>query len=127
MNSIPSVLRRFAAYAIDNLLLAAICVLTFILLQEASLLVAFWICVMFAFLLRPMCELFFGRTIGKFLTGLKVLSTDFQPIGFLQAIVRFLCLFLEVSFVIGIVTFLIDKKGRRIGDLLAGTVVVHQV
>ena len=72
-----------------------------------------------------------GRTPGKAAMGLRTVRDDGGPIGFRQALVRGLSgAFLErpgiTLFVAGVVTSLLNPQGKRIGDLLAGTVVVRE-
>ena len=72
-----------------------------------------------------------GRTPGKAAMGLRTVRDDGGPIGFRQALVRGLAgAFLErpgiTLFVAGVVTSLLNPQGKRIGDLLAGTVVVRE-
>lgn len=80
--------------------------------------------VMFETLLR-------GRTPGKAAMGLRVVRDDGGPIGFRQALVRGLAgAFLErpgiTLYAAGVLTSLLNPQGKRIGDLLAGTVVVRE-
>jgi uncharacterized RDD family membrane protein YckC len=78
------------------------------------------------------CEsLLRGRTPGKMVLGLRVVRDDGGPIGFRQAFVRALAgLFVErpgITFYAGgILTMLLNDRGKRIGDLLAGTVVLQE-
>jgi hypothetical protein len=63
--------------------------------------------------------------------GLRVVRDDGGPIGFRQALVRGLAgAFLErpgiTLFVAGVVTSLLNSTGKRLGDLLAGTVVLQE-
>jgi uncharacterized RDD family membrane protein YckC len=72
-----------------------------------------------------------GRTPGKMALGLRVVRDDGGPTGFRHAFVRGLTgAFLErpgLTFFMGaIFTMLINGQGKRIGDLLAGTVVVQE-
>lgn len=72
-----------------------------------------------------------GRTPGKAVMGLRVVRDDGGPIGFRQAFVRGLAgAFLERAgitlFVGAIVTMLLNPQSKRIGDLLAGTVVLQE-
>ena len=72
-----------------------------------------------------------GRTPGKAAMGLRVVRDDGGPIGFRQAFVRGLVgAFVErfgITFFAGaILTMLLNDKSKRIGDLLAGTVVVQE-
>jgi len=72
-----------------------------------------------------------GRTPGKAVMGLRVVRDDGGPIGFRQALVRGLAgAFLErpgiTLFVAGVFTSLLNGQGKRVGDLLAGTVVLQE-
>lgn len=72
-----------------------------------------------------------GRTPGKAAIGLRVVRDDGGPIGFRQAFVRGLAgAFLErpgvTFFVAGVATSLLNRQGKRLGDLLAGTIVVQE-
>jgi uncharacterized RDD family membrane protein YckC len=72
-----------------------------------------------------------GRTPGKAVMGLRVVRDDGGPIGFRQALVRGLAGgFLErpgiTLFAAGVVTMLLNAQSKRLGDLLAGTVVVRE-
>lgn len=72
-----------------------------------------------------------GRTPGKAAVGLRVVRDDGGPIGFRQAFVRGLAAaFLErpgvTFFVAAVVSMLLNPQGKRLGDLLAGTVVVQE-
>ena len=72
-----------------------------------------------------------GRTPGKAAMGLRVVRDDGGPIGFRQALVRGLTgAFLERPglslFTIAVVTSLLNEQGKRLGDLLAGTVVLRE-
>jgi uncharacterized RDD family membrane protein YckC len=72
-----------------------------------------------------------GRTLGKMMLGLKVVRDDGSSIRFRHALVRTL-LWLFVDFAPwfaaspGIVASLMNKQGKRIGDLVAGTVVIRE-
>lgn len=72
-----------------------------------------------------------GRTPGKAALGLRVVRDDGGPVGFRQALVRGLSgAFLErpgiTLFAGGVFCSLLNDKGKRIGDLLAGTVVLQE-
>lgn len=72
-----------------------------------------------------------GRTLGKLALGLRVVRDDGGPIGFRQAITRGLIgLFVEKPGITwgaaGLITSLLNERGKRLGDLAAGTVVVQE-
>jgi uncharacterized RDD family membrane protein YckC len=69
-----------------------------------------------------------GQSPGKRWVGLRVLRTDGTPITLVESIVRNLIRlidFLPVYYGVGVVTMFINDKSRRLGDLAAGTLVVH--
>ena len=72
-----------------------------------------------------------GRTPGKAAMGLRVVRDDGGPVGFRHAFVRGLAgAFLErpgATFFVGALgTMLLNDRSKRIGDLLAGTVVLQE-
>jgi uncharacterized RDD family membrane protein YckC len=72
-----------------------------------------------------------GRTPGKMALGLRVVRDDGGPVGFRQAFVRGLCgAFIErpgfTFFVAGVLTMALNGRGKRLGDLLAGTIVLQE-
>ncbi|TWD82146.1 putative RDD family membrane protein YckC [Kribbella amoyensis] len=72
-----------------------------------------------------------GRTLGKLALGLRVVRDDGSSIRFRHALVRSL-LWVFVDFAPwfaaspGIVASLMNKQGKRIGDMVAGTVVIRE-
>lgn len=75
------------------------------------------------------CEgLFDGQTPGKRALDLRVVSSDGAPVGWLAASVRNLMRTVDMlpfGYACGLVSGLLDPWGRRLGDLVAGTMVVH--
>jgi uncharacterized RDD family membrane protein YckC len=70
-----------------------------------------------------------GRSLGKMALGLRVVREDGGPIRFRQAFVRGLLAVVEIWITFGVValvTSLASTQGRRVGDFLAGTVVIHE-
>ncbi len=70
-----------------------------------------------------------GRTVGKRIVGLRTLTERGLRVGFLQAVVRNLVRmvdFLPGLYLVGGTSALLDGKGRRLGDLAAGTIVVRE-
>ncbi|MEU4339727.1 RDD family protein [Nocardia sp. NPDC023852] len=72
-----------------------------------------------------------GRTLGKLLLGLRVVRADGGPIDFRHALTRGLA-GAAVDFwmlggfgAIAVLTSMCSPNARRVGDVLAGTVVVH--
>lgn len=75
------------------------------------------------------CEAMFdGQTPGKRAMELRVVSADGAPVGWLAAFVRNLLRTVDalpIGYGFGLVSSLCDPFGRRIGDMVAGTLVVH--
>lgn len=73
-------------------------------------------------------EACWGRTVGKRVLGLRVVAQDGAPIGWMAAITRNLLRTVDMlpfAYALGLLSSLFDRNGRRLGDLVAGTVVVH--
>ena len=69
-----------------------------------------------------------GRSAGKLALGLRVVRDDGGPVRLRQALVRGLVGFGEIWLAFGspaVITSLVNRQGKRIGDLLAGTYVVR--
>ncbi|NIZ93091.1 RDD family protein [Kineosporiaceae bacterium B12] len=70
-----------------------------------------------------------GRSLGKIVTGLRVVRDDGGPVRFRHCVVRGLLGFFELWATAGspaILCALVTKRGKRFGDLLAGTYVVRE-
>lgn len=70
-----------------------------------------------------------GQTPGKRQAHIRVITASGRPINAFEAIARnFLrAVDSQLGYVIGAVTIVIDRKNRRLGDMVAGTVVVHEL
>ena len=69
-----------------------------------------------------------GQTPGKRWAGIRVIKETGRPINAFEAIARNLLRiidFLPAIYGVGIVTMLLNSKNRRLGDFVAGTLVVH--
>jgi len=67
---------------------------------------------------------FDGRTVGKRVFGLRVVARDGAAAGNGALLVRNLVRSIDVIF--GVLLMALDPLARRLGDRLAGTLVVHQ-
>ena len=70
-----------------------------------------------------------GRTLGKMALGLRVVSDDGGPERFRQALFRALAGVIEIWMLTGgpaVICSLISPKGKRIGDIFAGTLVITE-
>ena len=78
-----------------------------------------------------------GRTVGKLALGLRVIRDDGGPVRFRHALTRALIgvaiefpalgmvVLLPLGWLISLWTMLVNPHGKRLGDLAAGTVVIH--
>jgi uncharacterized RDD family membrane protein YckC len=69
-----------------------------------------------------------GRTPGKAALGLAVLRDDGTPLGWSESLLRNLLRaadFLPGTYLVGLLAMLSNSEFRRLGDLAAGTLVVH--
>ena len=76
-----------------------------------------------------------GRTLGKMALGLRVVRDDGGPIAFRQALVRGLVglvlerpglMLLGFGPAVGMTAAMFSARGKRIGDMMAGTVVLQE-
>lgn len=70
-----------------------------------------------------------GRSLGKMALGLRVVSEDGGPERFRQAFFRALAGVVEIWMLSGgpaVICSLLSSKGKRIGDVFAGTVVISE-
>ncbi|MET7274541.1 RDD family protein [Streptomyces flaveolus] len=70
-----------------------------------------------------------GRSLGKMACGLRVVRDDGGPIRFRHALVRGLIGVVEILLTLGVVACiasLVSARGRRVGDVFAGTLVVRE-
>lgn len=70
-----------------------------------------------------------GRSLGKMALGLRVVADDGGPERFRQALFRGLAGFVEIWMLTGgpaVISSLLSAKGKRLGDIFAGTVVISE-
>ncbi len=137
---------RFLALLVDTLLAAVFLVGLLVLFTRLRLDSFFGIgdalqawqsalLVLVLFLLRWGYFIFFetcfrGRTPGKMLVGIRTVRDNGLPLGFRHSLIRNL---LRVGdtlppplYLLGGLSVLISRKGQRLGDLAAGTIVVRE-
>ncbi|MDX3190648.1 RDD family protein [Streptomyces sp. MN03-5084-2B] len=132
---------RALAMALDvlvqfALLLGAIVLLTLVLsfTDESLLLALLLVFVVLIMVGYPviMETLTRGRSLGKMAVGLRVVRVDGGPIRFRHALVRGLAGFVVDFWALGlfgavaVIVSLSSSNGRRVGDFLAGTLVVRE-
>jgi uncharacterized RDD family membrane protein YckC len=70
-----------------------------------------------------------GQTPGKRVMKLRVIKDSGRQITFFEALARNLLRFVDYlpgMYLVGVITMLCNKRNKRLGDLAAGTVVVHE-
>ncbi|HET7014879.1 MAG TPA: RDD family protein [Streptosporangiaceae bacterium] len=76
-----------------------------------------------------------GKTLGKLALGIRVVSDDGSPERFRQAFIRalsaalfeiWLLPFNLIGIPAGLITSMVSAKGKRLGDLFAGTFVIQE-
>jgi uncharacterized RDD family membrane protein YckC len=71
-----------------------------------------------------------GKTLGKLAMGLRVVAEDGGPVRFRQALIRALAGLFEIWTIIlapvALITSLASAKGKRLGDMFAGTYVIYE-
>lgn len=75
------------------------------------------------------CEVWFhGQTLGKRALGLRVVNADGTPVTWMGSVVRNLLRVVDALpgvYGVGLVSTLVDRHARRLGDIVAGTMVIH--
>ena len=100
-------------------------------LNDASTTAVILVAVVLAFVGYPATieTLSRGRSLGKLAMGLRVVSDDGGPERFRQALVRALAAVIEIYALTGapaLICSLLNSKGKRLGDLFAGTFVIQE-
>jgi uncharacterized RDD family membrane protein YckC len=126
------IMPRAAAWALDFMIRVVILfVLATILgvLGEAgsglfliALFAAYWLYPVLFEVLRD------GQTIGKKVVGLRVVNANGTPVTWIGSIVRNLLRTVDMlpfAYGFGVAALLADPHNRRLGDMVAGTLVVH--
>ena len=70
-----------------------------------------------------------GRTPGKRWNGLRVVRSEGQPIGFLASATRNLLRLIDwlpSLYVVGVISIFATAKNQRLGDIVAGSVVLRE-
>jgi uncharacterized RDD family membrane protein YckC len=135
---------RFLAVVVDTVLqialaLAALLTLTFGVpglgsrALESMRVVGAALTILFAFCVYWGYFAFFefiwsGRTPGKRLAGIRVIKESGRPINAYEAIGRNVVRaidFLPGMYGVGVVVMMLNRSSRRLGDYVAGTIVVH--
>lgn len=76
------------------------------------------------FFLFPLMEGITGQTLGKKLLSIKVVKENFEKTSVLTSFARHLFDVVDLFFLVGLIVASIKERNQRIGDLVAGTLVV---
>lgn len=123
---------RAYAWAIDFLVRIAVYIVAAIFLQFLRG-VGAGLFMILLFLLEWLYPVLFevlwkGQTLGKRALGLRVLMADGRPVTWTASLMRSIGMFADIlppPYLTGLLCMLLDQDFRRLGDLMAGTVVVH--
>lgn len=69
-----------------------------------------------------------GKTLGHYALGLRTVRDDAGPIQFRHALARALMGYVEIYLMLGVPALVVgvsNRRGKRVGDLLAGTYVIR--
>ncbi|MGC1677300.1 MAG: RDD family protein [Candidatus Binataceae bacterium] len=69
-----------------------------------------------------------GRSLGKYIIGLRVVRRDGMPIDLRASIVRNLMRIVDMLpeyYVVGLISMVLSPSGERLGDHVAGTIVIR--
>ena len=142
--SLASIGSRFLALAVDSLIQGGVALVVVLLAAVATLIsgrsfatVSPWalaIVILSWFLITQGYFAMFeavwnGQTPGKRVVGLRVISVTGRPISVFEAILRNVVRIadqLPGIYAFGIVSIFVTERNQRLGDLAAGTVVVHE-
>jgi uncharacterized RDD family membrane protein YckC len=123
---------RALAWALDaviRVMLVSVCSGVLKLLGASGMGLYFVLLFLLLWVYPVVCEVLFdGQTPGKRALELRVVAADGAPVGWVASCVRNLLRTVDMlpfGYAAGLVTSLADPWGRRLGDLVAGTLVVH--
>jgi uncharacterized RDD family membrane protein YckC len=124
---------RAAAWAVDFFLRAiALILLSMVLLPFGGLGMGLWLISWFLleWLFPAACEVWYaGATPGKKLMGIQVVHDDGTSVKWMAALTRNLLRavdFLPVLYGLGLISMLINRDYKRLGDLAANTLVIYR-
>lgn len=125
---LADVFSRTAAFIVDTLILLFFTMIIVVILIylgkiDGAIILA-WLVVVFSPLYFMVFEMNNGKTPGKKILDIKVVDREFGDIGFVKALVRNITKFLPFWPVAGALLIALTKKRQRLGDMLAGTLVI---
>ncbi len=135
-----SAIARAGAFLIDIMVIVVLYIGSFLLMamlnDVLSMLpgearIAVYIALSIAPIMYPMVSelLLGGQTLGKMGVGIRVVRLDGRQLGLLDVAIRWLFFLIEVLATTGsmaLVVVLFSKRSQRLGDMVAGTLVVNK-
>lgn len=122
---VSSIMSRFLACLLDYAVITGLMIALFYIgnLIDAEVLMLIGLSPIFFYHL--ICEMTMdGQSVGKRVLNIKVMKTDGRDASFSSYLLRFLIRPVDMMFAIGLVAVFFTKKGQRLGDLAAGTMIV---
>lgn len=129
---------RVLAYLLDLLIRIGICVVGYLLIMLAGLVIGVQVATGLNMLMMFLLVFFYyvlfeagkrGASPGKRVMGLRVVDTSGAPISFGQSFIRNMLRFADgmpvPTYGFGLLSTLVTQRFQRLGDLLANTVVVY--
>ncbi len=136
-HELASVVLRALAFLVDQIIITLFLVFAFIFLQSFSFsegldeLFLYIAVIPIYFLYSLLFESFnYGQTLGKLLIGLKVRRLDGNEVTFTEAVTRWLMRVPDIFISAGALAAILigsTERSQRLGDILAGTIVIRQV
>ncbi|SNS04415.1 Uncharacterized membrane protein YckC, RDD family [Anaerovirgula multivorans] len=138
-NKIQRIIKRFIAMSIDMMLASILCiafffallrfgynyeiVLNFITMSDRGLSYFYLFFIVFYY---TVLEAILGTTIGKKIFGLIIVTSCMSKPKVHQIIIRNLFRISDQILWLGSLTVIFDKQGRRLGDIIAKTMVISK-
>ena len=136
-HELASVILRAIAFAVDQVAIILFVVFAYVFAEIFGMSGAMADMFFYVFVL-PIYFLYslifewrnYGQTLGKMMIGLKVRRLDGNEIGFTEAATRWMMRIVDIFATAGSLAALLissTERGQRLGDILAGTMVIRQV
>ena len=140
--SLAGIGSRFLALAMDTLLQGVLYLLVILLIFLVpgmgrlsfipqkwipAIIVLFMFCIYWGYF-ATFEILWHGQTPGKRVAGIRVIKDSGRPVNAVEGIGRNLMRAIDgqIFYAVGLITMMISRQNRRLGDYVAGTIVVHE-
>jgi len=136
-HELASVVMRGLAFLIDQIIITLFLVFMYVFFEFVGItslledLFVYIVMIPVYFLYTLLFEAFnYGQTLGKMMIGLKVRRIDGNEVTFTEAITRWLMRVPDIFISAGALAAILvssTERSQRMGDILAGTIVIRQV